>query len=806
MTAPACCSLPRCCIILVACFVALRVDGDATFRRAFGQAPQPQPQALSQRIDAALHRHPVPIEAGAQSDEEFVRRVTLDLVGVIPTSAEARAFLQDAAPNKRELLIDRLLADPRAARNLQVAFDIWLMERRPSKHVPIAEWQKFLLEQFQQNKPLNEISKVVLSADGSDEKQRAASRFYLDRDGERNLITRDVGRVFLGRDIQCSQCHDHPLVDDFLQQDYYGIFSFFNRSFVFTDAKAKKSFFAENAEGEMVDFKSVFGGDPQKARPHLPGAIEIDEPRLPKGQEYVVAPAKDVRPVPKYSRRERFAVELTTAQNRQLARTFANRLWGHLFGRGLVFPYDMDHSDNPPSHPELLDLLSNEFLAMNFDARRFLKEVAMSGTYQRSCVMPAGPLPEKASLDQRLTDAKSQLEKLGTELDLAEKALIAAGKELDAPTKAYEAAAAELAKADAAAFEVIKKVNDVNAALQGMQTTIAQKTELQKSLQDLATLTKAVQQKIPNDPMIVANVTLFEKRVTQLTTEITQANAALTPKMAELGPLNQQLVPLNDAISKAVAARDAASAARVPLFEKRRAAGQALAQLQQQQALLVHQEDDAKVLGDYVLLASQAGADPAVINAAHDKWSERWTKRFFVAGLRPLTPEQLAYACMQATGYLEVQRGIAEAAEKAALQKENKTALPAEMVARVEQATHARIAGELNAFVAVLAPGSGPGITEYQSTVQEALFLKNGPKVSAWSKPSAGNLADRLLKLGTPAEVAEELYLSVLTRRPTSEEAALVAKHVTGRDNDKPVAVEEMIWGLMTSAEFRFSH
>lgn len=792
MSAPARCLFGRCLLALVA-FAASPLFADA-------QEP------LAKRIDAVLHLQPVPLEADVQADAEFLRRVYLDLIGTIPTSAEARAFFADQTPNKRELLIDRLIAHPRFARQMSLAFDIWLMERRPSKHVPIADWQKFLHSHFMKNTPLNELARVILAADGTDEKQRAAARFYLDRDGEKNLITRDVGRVFLGRDIQCSQCHDHPLVDDFLQVDYYGVFSFFNRSFLFTDAKEKKSYFAENAEGDLVDFKSVFGGDPQKTRPHLPGEMEIDEPRLPKGQEYVVAPAKDVRPVPKYSRRERFAEVVTTVQSRQLARTFANRLWGHMFGRGLVYPYDMDHSDNPPSHPELLDVLTDDLLTMKFDCRQFLKQVAMSTAYQRSSVMPASPLPEKASLDQRVTEAKTKQEQLGKDLDAAEKAVIEVGKELDAPTKAFEAAIAELAKADAAAFDVQKKINDIAAAVQGINATIAQKTEAQKTLGELAALSKQVQSKIPADKEVAASAAVFEKRVAALTAEIAAANKMLAPKMAEQAPLMQQLAPLAEAVNKAVAAKDAANAARQPILEKRRAAEKALAVIKKQRDLLNHQEDDNKILGDYVMLVSQTATDPAVVNAAYEKWSERWTKRFFVSGLRPLNPEQLALSTMQATGRLEIQRISAEAAENAALKKENKTAEPAEFAARVEQSMHTALAGEVAAFVSVLAPGSGPGITEYQSTVQEALFLKNGPKVSAWAKPAGENLAERIRKAAAPAEAAEELYLSVLTRRPTAEEAELVAKHLTGRDADKPVAIEEMIWGLLTSAEFRFSH
>ena len=138
--------------------------------------------------------------------------------------------------------------------------------------------------------------------------------------------------------------------------------------------------------------------------------------------------------------------------------------------------------------------------------------------------------------------------------------------------------------------------------------------------------------------------------------------------------------------------------------------------------------------------------------------------------------------------------------------KEGKPVEPTEFARRVEAATYARVAPDLAGFVAVLSPGSGPGVSEYQATVQEALFLKNGSRVISWIKPQGGNLAERLLKLPTPPEVADELYLATMTRRPSASEVEQVAKHLTGREADRPVAIDEMIWALLSSAEFRFSH
>ena len=194
----------------------------------------------------------------------------LDLNGTIPDAQAVRAFLDDTSADKRMALVDRLLAAPRFARQMQHVFDVMFMERRAEKAIPVAEWQEYLRKSFEDDKPLDQLAREILAADGVDPDLRPAARFYLDRDGEANLITRDVGRIFLGRDMQCAQCHDHPNVDDYHQADYYGLLAFVNRGELFTD-KDKKIYFAEKADGE-VNYKSVFTGD---ARSQVLAAIVV---------------------------------------------------------------------------------------------------------------------------------------------------------------------------------------------------------------------------------------------------------------------------------------------------------------------------------------------------------------------------------------------------------------------------------------------------------------------------------------------------------------------------------------------------
>src|SRR5262249_27780802 len=155
--------------------------------------------------------------AAPATDGEFLHRVCLDLTGTIPTSTAARAFLDDPSPYKRERLVDGLMASPEDARRMQDLFDAMLMERPADTHVPGREWRAFLRRSFAANVPYDWLVAQILSADGSDPKTRGAARFYLDRLADPNLLTRDVSRMFLGRDIQCAQCHDHPLIDDYKQ-------------------------------------------------------------------------------------------------------------------------------------------------------------------------------------------------------------------------------------------------------------------------------------------------------------------------------------------------------------------------------------------------------------------------------------------------------------------------------------------------------------------------------------------------------------------------------------------------------------
>ncbi len=204
---------------------------------------------------------------------------------------------------------------------------------------------------------------------------------------------------------------------------------------------------------------------------------------------------------------------------------------------------------------------------------------------------------------------------------------------------------------------------------------------------------------------------------------------------------------------------------------------------------------------------AKAAADRAAAEKAWSTLVDESTTRFALAELKPLSPEQLAWSTMQAVGLVDQQRQAlsAEAQKQAAAV----TGIPPEALATVqekflEELVDKKLAGNINQFVSLFGqqPGQAPS---FQATVHQALFLANGGLLAGWLNPGGGNLTERLSKLEDPAAVADELYLTVFTRRPTADEAAAVAEYWAAAKDDRATAAREMVWSLVTSAEFRFS-
>jgi hypothetical protein len=761
--------------------------------------PMPTETPLHERIDALIEAAAVgPLNPPA-SDADFLRRVSLDLTGVIPTATEARAFLSDESPDKRAKLIEQLLASPHYARHMAQTFDVMLIERRADKAIKVTDWEEYLRLSFAANKPLDQLYRELIVADGATEPV-AAARFLMNRDCEPNAVTRDLGRMYFGMDLQCAQCHDHPLVEDYFQADYYGLYAFVLRSSLFTDRAKKTTLIAEKGEGE-ANYKSVFTDDSaDRVTPRLPKGLTVSlEPTFAKGQEYVVAPAANVRPVPKYSRRSQLAELLK--ESHEFRRNLANRLWAQMLGRGIVHPVDFHHPDNPPSHPELLALLADELAQRNFDARSLLREIALSRVYQRSCDAPDPAklnLPPAADEIARLEAKRGELSAKIDERKTAVEAVVAERKEVLDQAAALQTELAALEMAAKAADEAAEKAI---AAQKQADEAAVKKKEAATLVTNAALRTSVAAKKLPEDKAVAEAFKLLDERAKGLAAEgETAAKAAADMK-----------THTDAAVAQSTVAQEALTAARakLPTEELNRLeralvdAQHTLADARYTLAALDAQIVTAKTIGDW---QAKAG-DPALAEPAFAALVDRWTVAGQIAGLKGLSCEQFARSLMQATGAFA--RHQATAADGLARKPTDewkyapdadKPRLLAELT---EVRAHIAIRGELTAFAGLYGTLHGD---DFQATVNQALFFGNGSMVQGWLSPAAGNLTERLMKLESPSELAEELYLAVFTRFATQDEKDEVTAFLNERSADRPAAVGELIWALVSSNEFRFNH
>ena len=357
------------------------------------------PPPLHERIDALIEAAAGGPCAPPADDAEFLRRVYLDLAGRIPSAAEARDFLASQDASKRVQLVDRLLSSPDHLDRMRVWLDVQLMERLGGHE----EWEKYLRKSVETNKPWDVLVRELLNPNSEDEATRGSAFFFskrLENYGQNPVdvpaMVRDVGRLFMGIDVQCAQCNDHLFVDDYKQEHYQGLFAFVEQ--VSLRPGLPYPAILEKPLQKKVDYVSVFIQEPKSIGPRLPQFDEVEIPTFPKGEEYEVAPdPKSKTPGKlKFSTLKLLSEQLPTSGNQLFTRNIANRLWWMMMGRGLVEPLDLHHAGNPPTHPEVLDLLAAELTAHQFDMRWLIRELALTRTYQRSsrCPEPAETIDE----------------------------------------------------------------------------------------------------------------------------------------------------------------------------------------------------------------------------------------------------------------------------------------------------------------------------------------------------------------------------------------------------------------------------
>jgi len=346
-------------------------------------------RALRQVIDAEIKKgwqQEKITPAGKSSDAVFLRRVFLDLVGVIPSYEETVAFLKDAEPRRRELLIDKLLGDPRYATQQAHFWDMVLFGRSPQNAEATRKrdgFKSWLAGQFAKNEPYDHIVKNLLSAE-----QEGSELFYVQYRNAPEEAATAVSRVFLGTQLQCARCHDHPF-DHWTQKDFFGMTGFFVRLVVIDGGTGtnKKYRIAEKSTGDVLfagsvkELKPGMKGDP--VAPKFLGGAVLKEPEVPKGFKEPDFKGNAAPPRPLFSRKEKLVQWLASRENAYFARAVSNRIWSQFMGRGFTHPVDdLGNGKNEPTHPALLQVITDDLVQHKFDLKWLIREIVSSEAYQ----------------------------------------------------------------------------------------------------------------------------------------------------------------------------------------------------------------------------------------------------------------------------------------------------------------------------------------------------------------------------------------------------------------------------------------
>jgi hypothetical protein len=301
------------------------------------------------------------IPSGLASDEVFLRRAYLDVVGLPPTLKEREKFIIDARPDKRAHLIDELLERDEFT-------EMWVMKWAELMQIRTVNaggntvsykaalnYYQWLRERIADNMPFNELVVELLGAKGGTFANPATNFFQMESDVLK--LTENVAQVFMGTRIQCAQCHNHPF-DRWTMDDYYGFASFF--------AQVKRKPAEDPRERIVFD-----------------GGGEIQHPVSKQNMEpkFLGGPKPEIKG---QTRRESVAGWLASPDNPWFAKNVVNIVWDHYMGVGIVEPVDDVRVSNPPSNPELLDALAEKFVSYNYDFKKLVRDICTSRTYQLS--------------------------------------------------------------------------------------------------------------------------------------------------------------------------------------------------------------------------------------------------------------------------------------------------------------------------------------------------------------------------------------------------------------------------------------
>jgi Protein of unknown function (DUF1549)/Protein of unknown function (DUF1553) len=352
------------------------------------------------------------------SDLEFLRRCSLDIIGRVPTWKEIKEYQDDPPEKRRSLLVERLLSHADYARHWANVWSNWLLTRsgtfgRGTYHEQMDLW---LEEQFALNKPYSDIVRSLITAKGKNT-DNGAVNFILAHVGEEIRdpklmaeeghfemvpLTSRVTRLFLGIQIQCAQCHDHPFLNTLKQEKFWGVNAFLRqveRKGTLAMARNQTPGPLELADDESVN-KEALGFYEKR------NGVKLNEkavflPSGPQKKAHKLSADEKRRDAQGIKRREELADALI--EHDQFPKAVVNRYWGVFFGRGFVNPIDDFNDQNPPSNPELLNEVAAKFKHYGYDLKSLIRWICNSEAYQLSCVAnKTNDKPEHEALFSRM--------------------------------------------------------------------------------------------------------------------------------------------------------------------------------------------------------------------------------------------------------------------------------------------------------------------------------------------------------------------------------------------------------------------
>lgn len=291
-------------------------------------------------------------------DAEFLRRTYLNLAGTIPPVWEVREFLADTDAEKRRKLVDRLLDHPGYVNHLADSWRRWMIPEADldqQSRFLAPSFEGWLRDKFIDNTPYDEIARELITCQVSGNEREGAVAYIRAKDAKPENVAASVSRLFLGIQLDCAQCHDHPFAK-WKQEEFWSMAAFFS-----------------GIEGEQL---GNITDDTSRRQITIPDKDTVVQARFIDQTTPEWTDASQSRVV--------LADWITQGEQTYFSRSGANRVWAHLFGRGLVDPPDDFDENNPPSHPELLDDLAREFAAHNYDFKFLIRAITASDAYQRS--------------------------------------------------------------------------------------------------------------------------------------------------------------------------------------------------------------------------------------------------------------------------------------------------------------------------------------------------------------------------------------------------------------------------------------